>query len=369
MSIKPFKQWWNDYLNFSKKDRRAVLVLSVLIILVLAMHLIVGIIFDSPQLNQDKARQAITEWEKLKNNQTKKYTYFPFNPNTILENKLDSLALPEFVKRNIINYRNAGGTFKNSGDLRKIYGMNDSIFLLIEDYLIFPEIENQGKVYSSKSIDTAPKNRKGNFDPNTASYDTLLLFGLNKYQAGNIIKYRNNGGSFRKPGDLIKIYGIDSAFFNEIENHILINRQAVNANEKQVAAPVLLELNSADAGKLEKLSGIGPVFAKRIIKFRDLLGGYHSKKQLLEVYNLPEETYSKIEPMVFTDSTRIKKIRLNFAGYADLLRHPYLGKEDVKRIIDFREKNGAFSSPSELLKNEVLNKEEFEKIEPYLSCQ
>ena len=36
-----------------------------------------------------------------------------------------------------------------------------------------------------------------------------------------------------------------------------------------------LELNMADAQDLEVLPGLGPVLSQRIVRFREMLGGFH----------------------------------------------------------------------------------------------
>ena len=78
---------------------------------------------------------------------------FNFDPNTISELGLDSLNLPDFVKGNIINYRKANGRFKEVADLRKIYGMNDSIFNVVEKYIIISMPEKKAeKTKNSKRV-------------------------------------------------------------------------------------------------------------------------------------------------------------------------------------------------------------------------
>lgn len=45
-------------------------------------------------------------------------------------------------------------------------------------------------------------------------------------------------------------------------------------------------LNTASASDLLPIHGIGPVLSKRIIKYRDAIGGYTNKDQLYKVYGL-----------------------------------------------------------------------------------
>ena len=74
-----------------------------------------------------------------------------------------------------------------------------------------------------------------------------------------------------------------------------------------------LDVNKCDSALLESLPGIGPVLASRIIKYRNLLGGFAYVTQLREVYGLPEETYGMISGKLFADSSAVRKINVNKA--------------------------------------------------------
>jgi DNA uptake protein ComE-like DNA-binding protein len=136
-----------------------------------------------------------------------------------------------------------------------------------------------------------------------------------------------------------------------------------------VTEPIYIELNEADSADLVELNGIGPSFASRIVKYRDRLGGFYSPSQVLEVYNFPIETYSKIEGNVFADTLKIRKIRVNFADFKELIRHPYFSKQKVELILKFREKHGPFANLAEVKASGIFNEEEFKKVIPYLTCR
>jgi DNA uptake protein ComE-like DNA-binding protein len=135
--------------------------------------------------------------------------------------------------------------------------------------------------------------------------------------------------------------------------------------------PVLvhIELNSADSTDLVQLSGIGPTYANRIIKYRNLLGGFYSTSQILEVYNFPVETFQKIENSISADTLLIKKIRVNFADFAELIRHPYFNKKQVEAVLNFRNRNGSFQNILQLKSNGLIDSETFLKVRPYLTCR
>lgn len=367
-----FRQLFKEYFRFSKKDRNGILVLGGIILLLISGIIVVNNINLKPDNDFAEFKNALEAWKRTKKSEMESKSFFEFNPNTITAEQLDSLSIPEFVKNNLLNYRSAGGKFENPADLAKIYGMNDSIFKLIEEFIVIPE--SMTFVEKPKSTDTRelPKSYTGTFDPNSADSITLSAFGFNSFQASNLIGYRNSGGFFSTSEDVLKIYGVDSAFFNTIKKNILIKTVQENyftENEESPVDVVEVELNTADKADLMKLPGVGEVFAERILKYRDLLGGFYKKEQLLEVYNFPEETYNNIAENIVADSSRISKIRVNFAEYSDLLRHPYFGNEYVKVLLDYREKNGPFKSLNDVYQSLPGDSVIFDAVKAYLSCR
>jgi len=360
-----FKQFFKNYTKFSRSDRNAIIIIGFLILILLIAMIIVRNIQPESKYNYSDFVQLLSELEApKKDSNSHKKVLFVFDPNTIGADIMDSLDIPDFIKRNIINYRKAGGRFTSLQDVRKIYGMNDSIFNILENYIVISEkADYEAKILSSE-------NRiKGIIDPNKADFNLLIEFGFNKFQANNIIEYRRRDGVFTSQTDLLKIYGIDSAFFKLIENHIKIEDEEELPVLRNNPVIVQIELNSADSTELMKLNGIGSVYATRILKYRDLLGGFYSVSQILEVYNFPEETFKNIENNISADTLLIKKIRINFAEYADLLRHPYLNKKQVEALLNFRDKNGSFQNILQLKTNGLIDNETFYRISPYFTCR
>ena len=130
----------------------------------------------------------------------------------------------------------------------------------------------------------------------------------------------------------------------------------------------VIELNTADTAELQRLWGIGPVLSARIVRYRDLLGGFTRKEQLREVYGLADSVYDRIAPRVTVDTTRLQHLDINTATYGQLLRHPYLDKHQVAAIVRLREKQGAFQSLDDLHQIPIIEQETYTKITPYLSC-
>jgi DNA uptake protein ComE-like DNA-binding protein len=206
-----------------------------------------------------------------------------------------------------------------------------------------------------------------NFDPNYIAYEELLKLGLSDRVARTLVKYRNSGGKFNSKQDLMKVYGLKMADFNRLEPYIDIPSVPVPAVKKQV--PMAFELNGTDTLQLQGIYGIGPVFANRIIRYRDLLGGFYSREQLKEVYGLKEEQYEEIIMHVFIDTSFLRRMNLNSVERETLSMHPYLTAYQADAIIAYREYKGEWKDIHEIMWNQLLPDSVFERISPYLRIE
>lgn len=309
-----FRQIGNDYLSFMHDDRKGIIILAILIVILILGNIVIDRVNLIPESDFTEIKKSFEYWNQQKEIGVPK-ALFRFDPNTIAESKLDCLDVPDFVKRNILRYRAAGGKFQKSADLRKIYGMNDSIFHVLLPCIWIEETDGT----------TSSGNLK------------MISFGTER-----AIEMKEPAGD---------------------ESQIISMR-----SEASIGMPKI-ELNAADSAGLTSLYGIGPVFASRIIKYRNLLGGYYAKEQLLEVYGLREETYMLVSGYLSADTALIVKLRINFDGYRELIRHPYLEKQHVEAILKYRSQHGPFDSAKQVLEGGLLDSAVFVKIRPYLSCR
>ncbi len=139
---------------------------------------------------------------------------------------------------------------------------------------------------------------------------------------------------------------------------------------KRTEKDVMVELNSADTLQLQELRGIGPGFARRIVKYREKLGGYYAKEQLMEVYGFTDSLYKQVSPHVTVDASKIQKLNINELGIAELKRHPYISFFEAKAIVEYRNslKSGRIESLDELAKLPDL-KENWEVIRIYIKVE
>ncbi len=217
------------------------------------------------------------------------------------------------------------------------------------------------------------------FDPNNLDKEGWKKLGFTEKQAIGIIKYRDKGGKFRKKEDLKKLYVVNEEVYKMLEPFIVLDerRQAESqkteaehqpsyaGNNKTVKYQV--ELNSADSTELVRVYGIGPATARRILRYREKLGGFASNEQLRDVTGIDSARYEMIKDGVFADAEVIRKIDINTASIIALRQHPYIDYYIAKAIVDRRIRKGAFTSADELKEISLIYDALYVKLKPYIS--
>ena len=222
------------------------------------------------------------------------------------------------------------------------------------------------------------------FDPHTVTRSELISFGVASRVASNWINYVNNGGKFYKKEDIGKIYGMDGSSFDLLVGFVDI--KAENSSEsggvsdlkdnisvgdaqvrktKAVLRP--FDINLADTMALRQLKGIGPAFSRRIVKYRDKLGGYVNLRQLREVYGLHDSVLVQMDTMTFiaADFTA-SRVDVNHADAGELARHPYLTYRQAQALVAYRFQHGDFESVRTLHNIHGIDSLTITKIAPYL---
>ena len=220
-----------------------------------------------------------------------------------------------------------------------------------------------------------------NFKPNIDSYELLTKAGLPPHIIQNIINYRDKGGVFHKPEDLKKLYTMNDSLYNTIEPFIQIDKKAKSIiksktksinyikeqieyikQEKYELGTVLINLNNTDTTELKKIPGIGSIIAKKIIRYRERLGGYYTIKQLEEIH-LDSQL---LTDWFVIDTTLIERINPNKYTFKELIKHPYLSYEQVKVIENYKRKHGSIPSLKYLEFLEEFTSKDLQRLNNYL---
>ena len=149
-----------------------------------------------------------------------------------------------------------------------------------------------------------------------------------------------------------------------------IRSDTIPPSQKQMRKPlyeiVRIELNSCDSVDLLAVPQFGSKRAAKLVEYRDKLGGFHSFAQLLEVYVLQNIDTGKLQPYLYIDRRRVKKLNVNTATYQELVSHPYFDAYLTKLILRHREKSGSIRDLDELQQITHAYPELIEKLRPYV---
>jgi len=290
------KAWLRHYFGFTAKESKGFLALCVLLVVIFTIPALYRILRPETEpiefTIQELKADSLLEVMEVSSNLSKVVAVKPFlfDPNIVEESELMQMGMPAFLARRIVKYRSKGGKFKVKGDLRRIYGMPETLFVQLKDYIQLPDSTE----------------RKGHYAARPESTQSKRVY---------------------------KAFSID--------------------------------MNTADTLDWQKIDGIGNTLSKRIIKFRDKLGGFARKEQLFEVYGL-DSVVVKTNWEKFELTTPCKKIPINLASEEELAGHSYVGRKLAKVIVNYRKQHGEYKKAEDMLSIGMLDKEKWEKIVDYL---
>lgn len=204
------------------------------------------------------------------------------------------------------------------------------------------------------------------FNPNNLPVGKWKQLGLSDHQIKIIKNYETKGGHFYRNTDLQKIYGITPEDYKRLEPYIDIPQSSEYVSNK-LSPGATIELNAADSAELTEVRGIGPSFAMRIIRYRDRLGGFYHKEQLMEVFGVDTAKYNEIEKQLKVDPSKVTRLKINSISLPSLQQFPYLNYKQVNAIIQYRVQHGNYNSIADVANVAILTPEVLHKIEPYLS--
>lgn len=297
---------WKDFFYYSKSERRAVYVLSVLIVVFAVGSLVLPYYVKTEQpsvLEQEERDSFVVRVYEQKRRysadvrpQKVNVVLNEFDPNLADSIELLNLGLSSFVVHNIMKYRAKGGTFKTPESFSRIYGLSTDLFTMLKPYISISDS------YMSKPV-----------------------------VAQN--------------------------------SHTFVERKDTIARSIKYPEGTLVDIGVADTTELKKIPGIGSGIAKAIVGYRERLGGFFSLKQLSELdYVTPE----MMKWFVLNESP-IRKININKAGLDKLRAHPYLNFYQAKVIVEHRKKRGQIKSLSQLSLYEEFTEKDLERIAVYFS--
>ncbi len=201
------------------------------------------------------------------------------------------------------------------------------------------------------------------FDPNMAPFEIMVAAGLPERIVHTMINYREKGGKFYKPEDLLKIYIMTDSIYREVEPWIRIPPVPKAAARNRPRDPI--DVNQANLEEWTFLPGIGQGYAKQICRFRDALGGFASIDQVSETFGLPDTVFQRIRSFL-TCSPIPTGILINKLSAEELAMHPYIRPREARILVNYRTQHGPYSSILEIRRSMAIQDTlRLNKLQPY----
>jgi competence protein ComEA len=372
----------NDIRYFTRAERQGIVVLIGLCVVLFLAPAWLPDRSQSAPTDFSALRQQVADWQAAIQEPTADLPPTdgnaatppqPFEPNSATREQLAAVGLSPSSIRSWLSFTRKGARFNKWADIENFRALSPEERTAVQPYLLFPEA-NQAPLATPDAQVAAPLQ---NFNPNEVSLEDLLAMGIPERAARSWINYLAGGGHFREPAAVGKIYNLAPADFARLQPYLTIPTAAPLASARKEAIPqgfatiperVVLDINQATTEEWQQLRGIGPGFSRRIIQFREQLGGFSSVEQVRETYGLPDSVFQSIY-LQLRPSPILRTLRINRLNVQELAAHPYLRFNDAKLIVQYREAHGAYQSGADLEKLYGLSTEVRQKIAPYLSFE
>lgn len=238
MFLQKLKNYLFEYFYFNKQERNGIFILLVILISLIFFRLLLPKFYEKenqinvievkiPEFSQDDLIQE--EIKKEKNNFKESYFknhLFVFDPNTITEQEAVLLGFKPKTAETLLKFRAKGGKFKKSEDLKKVFGVSDRLYSILEPYILISS--EPIKTLKVDSIKKPLVKSKELLELNAAdSLGLVYLKGIGPGFSSRIMKYRKKLGGFHSLIQLKEVYGMTDSLYEILTSQILINPGSV----------------------------------------------------------------------------------------------------------------------------------------------
>jgi DNA uptake protein ComE-like DNA-binding protein len=219
------------------------------------------------------------------------------------------------------------------------------------------------------------------FNPNFITDYKGYKLGMSIAEIDRLLAFRKAGKFANSAKEFQQVTKISDSLLAKISPYFkfpdwVINKSGTsqhNSNEfkqfeKKVAKNVIQkDINKASKEELMQIFGIGDALSDRIIKQREIFGGFVSMEQLQDVWGLsPEVLYELNKNFKVGSLPTIAKIQINNASTKELMKLPYFKYALAREIVTYRSMNGGIHSIEDLTKIKGFPVEKVKIIALYL---
>lgn len=249
--------------------------------------------FKDYQVKQDSLYKA--KWKKTYKRDTIAIRMQMFDPNTVDSMTLLHLGFKPWQAKNMLKYRAKGGKYRKKEDLKKLYGMTDSMYLALTPYIYIKDsiVVDSARI-DSVHMDSLPKWKSPKKDTilNLRTADTTelkLIRGIGSYRAKMIVRYREQLGGYARVEQIMEARGMDKVIADSILPHFYIDSVVVNKIPINHIRPEVLQrhpylnfeqakaiyeyrrkhIRIKSAEELKKIKGLSPTDIEKILIYLD----------------------------------------------------------------------------------------------------
>ncbi|TLX75699.1 helix-hairpin-helix domain-containing protein [Labilibacter sediminis] len=348
---------WKGFWLYTRGERRGIAILLILIFVLLVVRFMMPYWanYSTVHVSDQEFERRIKELnDSLRSVDEELVSLFYFNPNTIQEQELRKLGFNTYQCKSFLNYRSKIGEFQSKQELWKVFGVDSSLMIRIDPYIQFPKKVNENSTNSEREDVWIDFN------------EVSLLFwrehvGSKEIRDSIIHLVRDNHVLKSLPLSRVRKYS-DQRLLGWLCQNVKPKYKRDTGNSQAI---LKVELNSADTLGLMEVNGIGAKLAVRIVKYRELLGGFYSVEQLREVYGLSETNYAKISGLFTVNDNLVRKINPGKDYISVLRKHPYFSEEQSREIINLYRKMDKPTS-GDVLSLGSVEVEDFRRQKEYL---
>lgn len=238
----------------------------------------------------------------------------------------------------------------------------------------------QSEIDSLKSVKNNAIVKVYTFNPNFISDYKGYKLGMSVLEIDRLLafrrenKYVNSAKEFQEVTKISdSLLGVISPLFKFPEwvqnkkSFISDKPEYVKKEYSKKEKLTLLDINEASQEDLMKIFGIGEALSIRILKQKEILGGFISMEQMKEIWGLsPEVLFELNRHFKIITVPNFKKIAVNDASLKELAQFPYFRYALAKQIIIYRSMNGNFKNIEDLAKIKDFPVEKAKIISLYL---
>ena len=217
------------------------------------------------------------------------------------------------------------------------------------------------------------------FNPNFLSDFKGYVLGMSTEEIDRLLAFRKENKWINSVKDFKKVTKVSDSLLNKISPYFKFPDWISNSKPKknylkkgfkEKTFQQKVDLNITTQEQLEKVNGIGKVKSKKIIDYRNKLGGFSDDIQIYQLYGLDYQVINKVlNEFTVKTPKEIVKMNFNSISASDIATIPGISFDLAKRIWEYRILNEQIESFSQLQNIEGLTKRKLQGIQLYLKIE